>query len=169
MIVRFILIVMMSSVPMSAYAGGLLGDLIDLNIDTRKEIGRELDEAHRQIKAQTPDYAASELRPARVWLHIRSDDQLALGTNIRELVGEGVQVAEGVRVVEWMPVQTVSNGPRQSQIRFFKEADAKTVAALRTVLETSGQSFQILDLTSEYASSTWIKTGHLEIWLAPNI
>ncbi len=110
---------------------------------------------------EDPQNAAPQL-----WIHVRSDAQK------REVAQKldwfkTLQVAG--RKVEVEPIQVVSTGPSQSQLRFFKEADQERAQALLAELRKAVPTLALQDLSSQYRQATWIDSGHFELWLAPNV
>jgi hypothetical protein len=60
-------------------------------------------------------------------------------------------------------------GPRESQLRYFNKEDASQAAELLKVLSRLIPELKLKDLSREYAKLRWIRTGHFELWLSPEL
>lgn len=116
-------------------------------------------------ESATPTSVAT-LVPARIWLHIRHDDQRRFKASLNQTIGTTIPVRQVSRSLEWMPIQHVSAGPSRSEIRFFKDYDRETATVLRRAFAQQGTEVAIHDMTDRYATSTWIEPGHIEVWLS---
>ena len=70
-----------------------------------------------------------------------------------------------------MPIQTVDVGPSKSQLRYFKkldEVEAQEMLALFSKI-SSIADLELKDLSEQYSEVSWIKPGHYELWLSPDI
>ena len=82
-----------------------------------------------------------------LWIHVRSDEQKRqVEQNLewfKNLHVPGAQVA--VR-----PIQTVASGPRQSQLRFFREADQAQAKALFAELRKGIPDVVLQNMSLQY-------------------
>ncbi|MEH6444453.1 MAG: hypothetical protein V7784_11200 [Oceanospirillaceae bacterium] len=101
--------------------------------------------------------------PARLWIHIRSDDQSTLVKDIYRLTSTIKLNGLSIKQKAFLKVPT---GPYNSQLRFFKSADQSNAKYLVNQLRKLIPSIETVDLSGKYNSVSWIKSGHFEIWLS---
>ncbi len=139
----------------SAHVDAGLDDLIKQNIqDAAKSYDRTLSPVQRSTE------------PARLWVHVRSDSQERIGDEILNIVTD-TKLEE--RSIEWKPVQVVDFGPRESQLRYFKRQDESEARELFGILRGLIPQLELKDLSRQFARVGWIKSGHYELWLSPDI
>lgn len=122
----------------------------------------------QKVVTERDPAAAGPLVPARIWLHVRRNDQMSFKTSFEQVIGDTIPVNQRPREVEWMPVQEVQVGPSRSQIRFFKDYDRDTATVLKRAFARQGAEVELRDMTKEYASAGWLDAGHIEVWLSPD-
>lgn len=112
------------------------------------------------------DTRASTLPAARLWVHQRSTAQDAVVARIRS---QAARLSLPGGPVEVQPVQTVTAGPSVSQLRFFKAVDRERALKFADALRAQVPGLTVRDLTAPYAKMSWLKPGHFELWLAPEL
>jgi hypothetical protein len=135
----------------SVGVAGQLPGLIDKNVKSAQSASERLVEP----EAVTP----------QLWIHVRSAAQQAAVKGKLDWF-EDLQV-DGRRV-RVRPIQVVTSGPQQNQLRFFKLADRATAQVLVTKLKEALPGVSRRDMSREYRQVRWIEPGHLELWLAPS-
>jgi hypothetical protein len=112
------------------------------------------------------DRLANNQKAPELWIHVRSGEQKR---QVEEKWGwfQNLQAA-GVKV-DLRPLRLVANGPPQSQLRFFREADQAQAQALLIELRKGIPAVVIQNLSAQYKQATWVDPGHFELWLAPSI
>ncbi len=134
-------------------ASAQLNDLIKQNVQDARSSYKQLSGEQR---IETP----------QLWIHVRSDAQKKLvAENLKwfgsiQLRGKGIDVR---------PLQLVAKGPEQSQLRFFKRQDREEAEQLLGELKKGFPGLQLQDLSGRYQAIEWLKPGHFELWLAPNV
>lgn len=103
---------------------------------------------------------------AQLWIHVRSDSQKTLAQEILDRVSK-TEFRQWK--IEQKPVQKVDSGPRKSQLRYFKRQDQPQARELFDILRKLIPELEISDVSGEYESVGWIRSGHYELWLSPNI
>ena len=70
-----------------------------------------------------------------------------------------------------MPIQIVDRGPSKSQLRYFKKVDEAEAQEMRTLISNISTitDLELNDLSDQYSEVSWIKPGHYELWLSPDI
>ncbi len=125
-------------------AGFSLNDLIEQNIETLQQ----------------------STETARLWVHVQSDSQKGIGKQILNRV-KNAKLEE--RSIERKPVQLVASGPQESQLRYFKRQDKSEARELFRILRKLIPQLELLDLSSQYERVGWIKSGHYELWVSPDL
>lgn len=136
---------------------GVLDQTIERNQNTLRDIFRRLDKY---------DTRAPILPAARLWVHKRAAAQDPVVARIRDRVAR-LSLPGGP--VEFKRVQTVEVGPSVSQLRFFKVADRERAQEFADALRAQVPGLTVRDLTAQYAKVSWLKPGHFELWLAPDL
>jgi hypothetical protein len=137
----------------NAYSG--LNELINQNVkDSTKYYNKVLIEAEQQKYVP------------RLWIHVEREDQKKAVTDILEWFKS---IKLGGKALELRPIKYVKSGPQVSQLRFFKEQDAKYAEQLISELEKILPLLELKDLSFRYKKIEWIKPGHFELWLSPDI
>lgn len=99
----------------------------------------------------------------QLWIHVRSKAQMSLvqsgGAWLRTLRWKGMPI-------EIRPTELVGYGPSASELRFFRPEDRAATAQLQAQLSAGITRLQLKDMSAEYSKATWLKPGHLELWLA---
>ena len=124
----------------------------------------------QNITSQT--YSANRLtnepqkNTPQLWIHVRSEDQKRVVQGKLDWF-RGLEV--GGRKVEVRPIQMVSEGPKQSQLRFFRQTDQSQAEALLAEIRKAVPLTVLQDMSRQYQQVQWIEPGHYELWLAPNV
>lgn len=141
----------------SQHASGMvpLGDLINQNVK---------DASGAYQKTLPAPQRATE--PVQLWVHIRSASQKPLA---EEILGRVAKARPGAPRIEQKPVQTVDSGPRNTQLRFFKKPDEAQARELFEILRPLIPQLELKDLSRDYGDVGWIKPGHFELWLSPDL
>ena len=140
---------------LSSNAEAGLRDLIQQNVkDAVQSYERTVSPMERQIEQP------------QLWIHMQSANQKALGEEIFKKI-ENTKV--GGEPLERKPIQIVSYGPRESQLRYFKKQDKPHVTELFATLCRLIPALELKDFSSDYEHVKWIKPGHFELWLSPEL
>jgi hypothetical protein len=115
-------------------------------------------------KTQPP--AQQPTSPARLWIHARNDSQKKLA---QEILDKVAKLEFKQWQIEQKPIQQVSAGPPKSQLRYFKRQDQAHAKELYTALRKWIPQLEIKDISANYEHVGWIKPGHFELWLAPEL
>ena len=102
-----------------------------------------------------PPLAKPELQ-ARIYFHIRDQNQLAYANQLKTRLQERSFVVPGI--------QTLRVGPSISELRYFRASDAPEARTIEGVLGAPGL---VVKLIPGYENSTDIRPRHFELWLAP--
>ncbi len=137
------------------HVDALLSDLIQQNVQ---------DAAQSYERTSSPRQLSTE--PARFWVHIRSDRQKEIGKKLLEIVTNANLER---RKIESKPLQLVDFGPEKSQLRFFKQQDKIEAAELLEMLRKYIPQIELRDMSREYVNVGWLKSGHYELWLSPEL
>ena len=149
----FLLTVAFVLLPLSADSG--LNDLIKQNV-------KDADQSYKQSVSPIEQ----RMQPSRLWIHLRSESQKKVGEEIFKAVSDIKLMGRGI---ERKPLQFVDFGPRESQLRYFKERDEPEAKELMNILRRLIPEIKLKDFSREYAHINWIKTGHFELWLSPEV
>ncbi len=133
--------------------GVALGDLIKQNV-----------QRSTQTFDDTSAYVRQPVTPAQMWVHIRNDGQKKLADEIMDVLGRQQQGN-----IEQKPVQRVDYGPRKSQLLYFKRQDRKQAEEIFATLRRRIPQLELSDASARYQNAGWIKPGHFELWLAPDL
>lgn len=146
----------LASILFCAHASGAtLGELINKNVeDAASAYDRALPSAQQPANL------------AQLWIHIRSDRQNNVAQQILDRVA---QTRFRQWKVERKPVQKVDSGPRKSQLRYFKKQDQPQAQELFNVLRRLVPDLELSDASGRYDGVAWIRSGHYELWLSPDI
>jgi hypothetical protein len=104
--------------------------------------------------------------PARLWIHVRSKEQEKAIQDINSWF-KNVKVGEGA--INLRPIQLVKNGPKYSQLRFFFKQDKDEAIQFLMELRKIIPHLQLNDLSGQYRDIGWLKPGHYELWIAPDV
>jgi len=128
---------------------------------------------NKNVTRSTQSYQAATLSPtvqpatvAQCWIHIRSDRQQRLAREILETLMKH-RYQRGT--IEWKPIQKVDTGPQRSQLRYFKRQDQRQAQEIFEVLRALIPQIELSDESAKYENVDWIKSGHYELWLAPDL
>ena len=105
-------------------------------------------------------------KPSRLWIHMRTESQRNVGEEVQKAVAD---ISLGGSRIEKKPLQIVAFSPSKSQLRYFKKEDESQATELLTVLLRLIPELKLKDLSGEYSHVRWIKTGHFELWLSPEL
>lgn len=137
----------------NAHSG--LKELIEQNVkDASKSYDQVLIETEQQKNA------------ARLWIHVRNEDQ---NKAVKEILEWLKSIKLGGKTIELRPIRLVEYGPNESDLRFFKKQDAEYAKHLLTKLKKILPKLELKDLSRQYKNIVWIKPGHYELWLSPDI
>lgn len=124
----------------------------------------------QNVKAQKSSYNRLSKEPTQalpqLWIHVQSDEQKRV---VQEKFDRFKSLMVGGRKVETRPIQVVTTGPGQSQLRFFRRTDKTEAQALLVEIKKAVPLTVLKDMSIEYQQLTWIEPGHYELWLAPNV
>lgn len=134
---------------------------LEVLIERNQNALRERLRALRQFDTRAPILPA-----ARLWVHKRATAQDSVVARIRDQVAS-LSLPGGP--VEFKPVQTVDVGPSVSQLRFFKAVDRERAQEFADALRVQVPGLTVRDLTAQYAKVSWLKPGHFELWLSPDL
>ena len=127
---------------------------------------------NKNVMNSTQSYKATLSRPvqpstvAQIWVHVRSNRQQRLAKEILEELGKH-RYKRGT--IEWKPIQKVDTGPQRSQFRYFKRQDQTQAREIFEVLRALIPQLELRDESAKYENVDWIKSGHYELWLAPDL
>jgi hypothetical protein len=122
---------------------------------------------NEQIK-QNVDNAAKSYQqlinkePARLWIHVRSEQQLQL----LQSIAVWLKPMSSLKVE---PMKIVKEGPKKTQLRFFSKLDKEDAGELLKKLQNFFPQLELQDMSSEYQGMDWITMGHYELWLASEV
>jgi hypothetical protein len=128
-------------------------------------INQNVRDATRAYEKTLPP-AQQPANPAQLWIHVRSDSQNKLAQEILDRVAS-TEFRQWK--MEQKPVQKVDSGPGKSQLRYFKRQDRTQVRELFDMLRKLIPQLELSDLSGKYESVGWIKSGHFELWLSPDL
>ncbi len=128
-------------------------------------IDQNIRNAARSYQALLPA-GEGAAHPARLWIHVRVAAQERIAQQIFQRLA-GRKIAG--QPIESRPIQMVSQGPQQSELRFFRREDSFPARELLRTLSPIIPGVRLHDLSREYASVPWIQPGHFELWLAPTL
>jgi hypothetical protein len=124
---------------------------------------------NKNVQASANDYrrVAAMAAPApELWIHVRSKAEAQLvQRNVAWL--SGLRFAGRPMIIH--PPLLVTTGPSGNQLRFFKIQDRQAAAALESSMAPFAAPLQLQDLSGPYQGLTWIASGRIELWLAPNL
>lgn len=143
--------------------------LIKSNSETLTQSTEQIKARSSALKLSLSDAAigGADLPAVTFWPHLRGGDYRSDLRAVLANIVDGVEVNGSSRAVDLQQTQVLDFGPNQSQIRFFKEADADSAKALQGWLARQGLAVEIVNLTERYKDQSWIKVGHFELWVAP--
>lgn len=157
MIRRGLLLAALVAASPAVAGAGELDALIESNQKSLERTIREFESYERQDMF---------LPPARLWVHTRTGAQERLVAEIEARAG-AITLPSGP--VDLMPVQRVDVGPSRSQLRVFKAVDRQRAHRIARAVREVIPDLEVKDFTAEYGKVVWVKPGHLELWLAPEI
>ena len=105
-------------------------------------------------------------KPPRLWIHVQTEDQIDMG---EEIYNKVLDISVGNLIIERKPVLTVGDGPLDSQLRYFKKEDKTQAQELFETLRGLIPGLKLKDFSQEYSHVGWIKSGHYELWLSPEL
>jgi hypothetical protein len=107
----------------------------------------------------------TDLSSSKIWIHIRNPAQRAEATKITEVLGDGVSLGPVRRDIDWRPVQQVTVGPDDAQVRYFKDEDRATANEIARRLTEAGIATRSANFVDAFKDVSYIDVGHIEIWL----
>jgi len=110
-------------------------------------------------RAATLQFETASVKP-RVYIHIVEENQRAGARRIQRQLEAGGFVVPGI--------QRVSQGPRTSVVRYFKENERAGADRVRDIVAAAGVSLTVSDLSRRFGSSGAIRASHYEIWFGPD-
>lgn len=102
----------------------------------------------------------------RLWIHVRSRVQEKMVLAASNWL-QGITL--GKRTIDLRPVQSVDAGPPESQLRYFKTRDKNEAEQLFRELKKALPRLQLKDFSRQNQGLDWLKPGHYELWLAPDV
>ena len=115
---------------------------------------------------QTISPVEQRIKHPQLWIHIQNESQRKVGEEILKAISD---ISIGGRHIEKKPIQIVAFGPRESQLRYFRKEDESQATELLAVLRRLIPELKLKDLSLEYSNVRWIKSGHFELWLSPQL
>ena len=115
---------------------------------------------------QTISPVEQRIKHPQLWIHIQNESQRKVGEEILKAISD---ISIGGRHIEKKPIQIVAFGPRESQLRYFRKEDESLSTELLAVLRRLIPELKLKDLSLEYSNVRWIKSGHFELWLSPQL
>lgn len=138
-----------------AYAGEKLEALIQQNINAAEK-------SYDQVL--TPP--EKKKKQVNLWIHVRSEKQAEALNRVLEQI-KNIELDDSELIVR--PVQLVTYGPKANSLRFFKQKDKADAKVFLTQLVDIIPNSRLQNLSKRYKDVPWVKTGHFELWLAPNV
>src|SRR5262245_65011180 len=129
-----------------------LPSVIDKNIESAQSASERLGD---------PTKATPQL-----WIHVRSASQ---EQEVKAKLDWFQRLKVDGRSVRVRPIQVVTDGPQQTQLRFFKAADRAMAQLLVAQLKKPLPGIALQDMSTQYRQVSWIEPGHVELWLAPGV
>ena len=133
----------------------------DLNAVIEQNV-KDATASYNQLGADTEQMAQAP----RLWVHVRNIKQEKAVKDISSWLNS--IVLNGIKV-SFRPIQLVESGPSESQLRFFKQQDREQAEELLIELKKVLPVLQLRDFSNQFKDIGWIKRGHYELWLAPNV
>jgi hypothetical protein len=115
---------------------------------------------------QTISPVEQQIKHPQLWIHVQNESQRKVGEEILKAISD---ISIGGRHIEKKPIQIVAFGPRESQLRYFRKEDQSQATELLAVLRRLIPELKLKDLSLEYSNVRWIKSGHFELWLSPQL
>ena len=138
---------------------------VNVEADLNNLIKQNIQDSNKSYE-QTISSIEQQSKPIRLWIHVRTKSQMNVGKEILKAIAD--TSIEGRRIEE-KPIQTVDSAPPESQLRYFKKEDNSQAAKLFGVLQRLIPELKLIDLSRQYSLVRWIKTGHFELWLSPDM
>jgi hypothetical protein len=98
--------------------------------------------------------------PARVYIHIRGEFQRGPASRVGDSLKAAGFIVPGIE-------RLVEKGPRDTELRFFRNAEEKKATRITGLLEKMGIKATLSDLSATYENSQAIRPGHYELWFGP--
>jgi hypothetical protein len=151
---------------MSRIAGGVIAALL-MSQGAAAQLSGLIDQ---NIKSQRSSYNRVSKEPTKalpqLWIHVQSEEQKQA---VQKKLEWFRNLVVGGQKVELRPIQVVTTGPTQSQLRFFRRTGKTEAQALLAEIKKVVPLTVLKDMSTEYQQLTWIEPGHYELWLAPNV
>jgi hypothetical protein len=109
------------------------------------------------VSTQSVAPATLQTLPARVYVHIRSEEQRPVARVLSSALEQGGFNVPGI--------QRVEVGPARSELRYFAGSSQEDIQGIEKVLAAEGLSVKDADLSSQYKG---LRSRHYELWLAPD-
>lgn len=154
---------MMKQIALVSFALTLTSHQVHAQLD---ELIKQNIRGARDSYEETLHVGEEESTSPRLWLHVRSDDQMQVA---QEILNSLTDHDPGMISVKPLPVQKVDIGPDESQLRYFKDVDEEQVQQLLGQLKQLIPDLVLRDLSDDFANVGWIKPGHYELWLSPDL
>lgn len=123
--------------------------------------------------AQQPKLAlalkkSSEESPARIYLHIRAEDDRATAKGIGMKAAEALSSKGSFMVIPG--IEFVKGAQTKTLLKCFKKAECAILGpTLVEGLKAAGENVELVDLSREYEDSTAIRPKHFEVWFAEGL
>lgn len=134
-----------------------------MGADLNTLIKQNVQDATRAYQKQRASTRATE--SIRLWIHVRKETQRKIAKKIQARLAK----ARPTDKIEEESIRLVHVGPSRTQLRYFKAEDKAQAKKLLEALRKMIPNIQLEDLSRDYARMTWIKRGHYELWLDPNL
>lgn len=111
---------------------------------------------------------SNEKLPARIYFHIRAEDDRATAKIIEMKITETPLPSGSPLVVPG--IQLLKGAQTKSLLKCFKKAECETLGP--TLVERflqGGEKVELSDLSREYEQSTAIRPNHFEVWFAEGL
>jgi hypothetical protein len=135
------------------------------NSGLRDLIQQNIQDAEKSYE-QTISPVEQQRKTFSLWINVSGERQIKIGEKILKRIAD---TDLGGKDIESKPIQIVEDGPRNTQLRYFKKEDAPQAAELLSELEKFIPNINLKDYSRQYSNLSWIKPGHLELWLSPGL
>ena len=134
-------------------ASGGLNELIKQNVKDATTSSSQLGVEKQRVVPQ-------------LWIHVRNEEQKRA---VLDNLSWFKSIEVGRVTVDIRPIQLVTNGPRDTQLRYFKRQDRDQAQQLLAEIRKVFPQSRLQDLSAQFVSAAWMKSGHYELWLAADV
>lgn len=151
----------------SSVLGMPLSELIDKNVQSATRAYQMTLPVAAAIPAPTAlPFPVSPVSSAQLWIHIRNKSQTKLAQDILERLAKNKDQQWNI---EQKPIQKVDDGPKKSQLRYFKRQDRQQAQKLLDTLRKWIPQIELGDISGKFDQVDWVKPGHYELWLSQDV